>query len=199
MRFLSFNRSHIFLSFNFWVNCPHFLNTWWHQCIWSPPKGFFFSRGFGRKHHLQQDPRPGPPTARHLPEPPRCHHHHWGGCSAGHQRVPVSVSLRTVELLCPWREDRLWERAESRSVGAARWAVLLCVRVALAVIYLAGIQVWPCETREDNKRLKWTQSVHNYLKKKSFKEKFAQLQTHTNGTSDFVRTPARRAHSNRVF
>ncbi len=132
-----------FLEYLVYISC-------WHQCIWSPPKGFFFSRGFGCKHHLQQDPRPGPPTARHLPEPPRCHHRHWGGRSAGHQWVPVSVSLRTVELLCPWREDRLWERAESRSVGAARWAVLLCVRVLLWPWFIS-MRVWPCETSETTK------------------------------------------------
>lgn len=68
------------------------------------------------KHHLQQDPRAGPPSEGPLPESARRHHRHRRGSPAGHQRVSVPVPLRPLELLGPGREDRLWTRAESRSV-----------------------------------------------------------------------------------
>lgn len=146
----------------------------WCQCVWSPPKGFVFSRGVGCEHHLQQDPRSGPPTACHLSEPPGCHHHHRGGRSVGHQRVPVSVSLRTLELLCPRWEDGLWARAESRSVQCSPMSCalvpLLCVLICKHNWVLVPMEVKSCKTgdeKEVNKRrtqLLWVTNFYLWVK-----------------------------------
>ena len=82
--------------------------------VLSPPQSPVIRRGPGSQHHLQQDSWPGPEAARHLSEPARCHHRDWGGGADGHQRVPVPVPLRALELLRPRREDRLRARAPSR-------------------------------------------------------------------------------------
>ncbi|XP_024593133.1 protein Wnt-7b isoform X1 [Neophocaena asiaeorientalis asiaeorientalis] len=80
-------------------------------------------RGPGSQHHLQQDPWLGPAAACHLPEPARCHHRDWGGGADGHQRVPVPVPLRTLELLRPRREDCLRARAPRSREAAFTYAI----------------------------------------------------------------------------
>ncbi|XP_071407603.1 protein Wnt-7b isoform X4 [Pithys albifrons albifrons] len=79
--------------------------------------------GSGSQHHLQQDPGAGAAAASHLPEPPRCHHCDRGGCADGHQRVPVPVPLRPLELLCPGRENSLWTRAPRSREAAFTYAI----------------------------------------------------------------------------
>lgn len=86
-----------------------------HLALSSPrPQSAVVRRGPRSQHHLQQDPRVGPAAARHLPEPARCHHRDRGGGADGHQRVPVPVPLRALELLRPWGEDGLRAGAPSR-------------------------------------------------------------------------------------
>ncbi|XP_073644168.1 protein Wnt-7b isoform X2 [Tursiops truncatus] len=80
-------------------------------------------RGPGSQHHLQQDSWLGPAAACHLPEPARCHHCDWGGGADGHQRVPVPVPLRTLELLRPRREDCLRARAPRSREAAFTYAI----------------------------------------------------------------------------
>ncbi|XP_072529251.1 protein Wnt-7b isoform X1 [Salminus brasiliensis] len=94
-------------------------------CVHTPllHPGPVLGGGSGCKYHLQQDPRPGPPTACHLPEPPGRHHRHRRGRSDGHQRVPVPVPLRPLELLRPGREDCLRPRAASGKEAAFTYAI----------------------------------------------------------------------------
>lgn len=66
---------------------------------------------------MQQDSRTGAPAADHLPEPAGRDHRDRRGRADGHQRVPVSVQARPLELLRARREDRLRKRVESGYVG----------------------------------------------------------------------------------
>jgi len=66
---------------------------------------------------MQQDSGPGAPSAAHLPEPPGRAGRDRPGRTDGHQRVPVPVQTRPLELLRARREDRLRERVESGYVG----------------------------------------------------------------------------------
>lgn len=66
---------------------------------------------------MQQDPGPGAPSAADLPEPPGRADRDRPGRTDGHQRVPVPVQTRPLELLRARREDRLRERVESGYVG----------------------------------------------------------------------------------
>lgn len=81
-------------------------------------QGFFLCGGPGSQHHLQQDPGSRPPAAGDLPEQARRYYRHRGRVPDGHQRVPVPVSQRALELLSPGREDRLREGAESGYVAS---------------------------------------------------------------------------------
>lgn len=81
-------------------------------------QGFFLCGGPGSQHHLQQDPRSRPPAAGDLPEQARRYYRHRGRVPDGHQRVPVPVSQWALELLCPGREDRLRQGAESGYVAS---------------------------------------------------------------------------------
>ncbi|XP_028574810.2 protein Wnt-7a isoform X2 [Podarcis muralis] len=87
-------------------------------------QGLLLRRGSGGQHHLQQDPRPSSSTEGDLSEQARCHHSDRRRLPNGHQRVPVSVSQWTVELLCPGREDGLWKRAESSREAAFTYAII---------------------------------------------------------------------------
>ncbi|XP_048971201.1 protein Wnt-7b isoform X3 [Canis lupus dingo] len=94
--------------------------------LWRPlreARSAVIRRGPGSQHHLQQDSRLGPAAARHLPEPARCHHRDRGGGADGHQRVPVPVPLRTLELLRPRREDCLRARAPRSREAAFTYAI----------------------------------------------------------------------------
>uniref|UniRef100_A0A3P9LMM5 Protein Wnt n=2 Tax=Oryzias latipes TaxID=8090 RepID=A0A3P9LMM5_ORYLA len=89
----------------------------------SSAEGVVVCGGPGRQHHLQQDTWIGPPAKSPLPEPARCHHHHWRRRAVGHQRVPVPVPLRPLELFSPGGEDRLWTRVESSREAAFTYAI----------------------------------------------------------------------------
>ncbi|XP_036905393.1 protein Wnt-7b isoform X1 [Sturnira hondurensis] len=103
--------------------------------LWRPlreARSAVIGGGPGSQHHLQQDPRSGPTAARHLPEPARRHHRDRRGRTDGHQRVPVPVPLRALELLRPRREDGLRAGA-TRSREAAFTYAITAAGVAHAV------------------------------------------------------------------
>lgn len=77
------------------------------------PQGLIVRGRAGSEHHLQQNPGPGPPPEDYLSEPTRRHHSDRGGGPDGHQRVPVPVPTRTLELLGPGGEDGVREGAQS--------------------------------------------------------------------------------------
>ena len=61
-------------------------------------QGIIISSSIRCKHHLQQDPRPGAPSADHLSEPARCDSRGRGGRQARSVGVPASVPQHALEL-----------------------------------------------------------------------------------------------------